>query len=58
MGFGITRFVNLGEERSKFVKAPTFPDPDRLSIPNPRDLLRRARAFSRPLMLVGSPDAR
>jgi hypothetical protein len=35
------------------VNTPAFPDPNRLSIPNPRDLLRHAWAFSRPLTLVG-----
>ncbi|MDQ3302719.1 MAG: hypothetical protein M3518_05135 [Actinomycetota bacterium] len=32
---------------------PALPDPNRLRIPDPRDLLRRAWAFSRPLTLVG-----
>lgn len=32
---------------------PALPDPNRLRVPDPRDLLRRAWAFSRPLTLVG-----
>jgi hypothetical protein len=35
------------------VSTPALPDPNRLRIPDPRDLLRRAWAFSRPLTLVG-----
>ena len=32
---------------------PALPDPNRLRVPNPRDLLRRAWAFNHPLTLVG-----
>jgi hypothetical protein len=35
------------------MSTPAFPDPNRLRVPDPRDLLRRAWAFSRPLALVG-----
>ena len=35
------------------MSTPALPDPNRLRIPDPRDLLRRAWAFSRPLTLVG-----
>jgi hypothetical protein len=35
------------------MSTPAFPDPNRLRVPDPRDLLRRAWAFSRPLTLVG-----
>jgi hypothetical protein len=35
------------------MSTPALPDPNRLRIPDLRDLLRRAWAFSRPLTLVG-----
>ena len=35
------------------MSTPALPDPNRLRIPDPRDLLIRAWAFSRPLTLVG-----